>query len=550
MGKYRARYFGIILVSCIILSFISFRIEIPVFAEGNTPQNPARPLPTSVFLPTYDWQIHLSSDDSLVCEFEIAHTGEPTDEELINGCNYQQFAALKNTQECELNSEVRPGSCPGIYLSNLNNESKYGIYNAPPSSPSALFSMEGCVYDPLGNFCTGTPSLVFVGEEQLPGETIVQINGRIGNSSFVCESNQCIVELHETDYSGIPVSFYATSSFGDKSDEYSGLVRVISVEGEENSYYVDVVGDQWFGKKSASCSDIWRVFPGSTTLPSWLSTPADPTDLQSAESLYYLAASLINAGVVDASICANGGLETPNTASVCGITIAGPEVQYWQNQFDNEIVLVANMDGIPASLLKNMFIRESQFWPGIYKKVDEVGFGHLTESGADTLLLWNQEFFSGFCTLILTDSTCALGYANLDGETQAILRGALLAQANASCSSCEKGIDWTKANFSIHIFAAALRANCMQVNQVVENNTWKSAREVSSYEDLWRFTLINYNAGAGCLGNAIYRTNSAGDPIDWEHVAKNLSVACQSSVDYVVDVTDGETERVTEFLLP
>ena len=57
--------------------------------------------------------------------------------------------------------------------------------------------------------------------------------------------------------------------------------------------------------------------------------------------------------------------------------------------------------------------------------------------------------------------------------------------------------------------------------------------DAASYEDLWRFTLVNYNAGPGCLGLAVDETSSMGEPLDWEHLSSHLTPACQGAFDYV-----------------
>jgi hypothetical protein len=58
------------------------------------------------------------------------------------------------------------------------------------------------------------------------------------------------------------------------------------------------------------------------------------------------------------------------------------------------------------------------------------------------------------------------------------------------------------------------------------------------YEDLWRFTLVNYNGGPGCLSDAIKKTYSSGRPLTWDNVIQYLEPgACQISVEYVEDIT-------------
>ena len=86
------------------------------------------------------------------------------------------------------------------------------------------------------------------------------------------------------------------------------------------------------------------------------------------------------------------------------------------------------------------------------------------------------------------------------------VRLALIDAVNATCETCPLGIDLDRANFSIGVFAHTMLANCEQAGQLVENVTGGTAGSFASYEDLWKFTLVNYNAGPGCLGNALDAT--------------------------------------------
>jgi hypothetical protein len=188
--------------------------------------------------------------------------------------------------------------------------------------------------------------------------------------------------------------------------------------------------------------------------------------------------------------------------------------------------------------MKNVFSRESQFWPGYSATYTEAGLGHMSDLGADTVLLWNPSFFTQFCPLVLDSTVCQQGFGNLDISEQEMLRGALVQNVNASCPDCPLGIDLRQANFSISIFARSLLANCEQVGQIIYNTTRLPAGEVSYYEDLWRFTLVNYNAGPGCLSDAIERTYASRRPLVWENVIQHLEPgACQMGIKYVEDIS-------------
>ena len=212
-------------------------------------------------------------------------------------------------------------------------------------------------------------------------------------------------------------------------------------------------------------------------------------------------------------------------------------MEEWQNRFDLAIIAVAQETGVPAQLMKNIFAQESQFWPGVFRVPNEFGLGQLTDNGAATVLLWSPAFFEQFCPLVLDDSACQRGYIYLDAESQAILRGALAIQANADCPTCQAGIDLTNAEFSITLFANTLLANCEQVAQIMYNATGQIAGEVSSYEDLWRFTVANYHTGPGCLSYAMYTAWAARATMDWEHVSDYLTEPCESVIPYVENVT-------------
>jgi hypothetical protein len=214
-----------------------------------------------------------------------------------------------------------------------------------------------------------------------------------------------------------------------------------------------------------------------------------------------------------------------------------PEVIIWQNQFDEEILQVANVVKVPAQLLKNLFAQESQFWPGEFKEPQEFGLGQITDNGADTLLLWNPSFYNQFCPLVLTQEECSVGYVKLSSENQAILRGALATSADADCETCEFGIDLTKTNTSIDLIANTMLADCEQVAQIVYNATGKIGGEVSSYEELWKFTIADYHVGPGCLSYAMYTNWAAHTPMDWENVSSHLTEPCQTVIPYVTQIT-------------
>ena len=376
-------------------------------------------------------------------------------------------------------------------------------------------------------------------EEPLLYEHITAIHEQSNVGSTSCISDYCLVPLTAEFENGVEIEFWAESSFGDESEHFTALIRVLRVDVEidprETLWQVDVLSSQWQGIAPLSCSLTWEVFPTVGDLPEWLSTPEDIEGLASNEPLELLAGRLLLWGLVEASNCPFGGMLPNGTASNCGVEATQVFVDAWQDRFDARILEVAQKTHIPAKLIKNLFAQESQFWPGAFPNVKEFGLGGLHEHGGDTLLLWNRAFYDEFCPLVLSTETCSYNYPELNETHQKLLRGALTIAANVNCPSCPGGIDLAKAESTVDLFATILRANCDQVGQTVRYISGERPGAVSTYEDLWRFVLVNYNAGPGCLATALDAAQRKGDPISWEYVAPQLSdlKACESSVEYV-----------------
>lgn len=525
--------------------------SMPVRAQEETPEPVKAPKRLTTLQVNYtanEWWLVRWAGNDVTCRFIIDHEGLPIGDEIRTWCGDALYAEWNNTRACTLST---PGqttqSCSGMYLHYFESKPAVKEVEVELPLPGVWLSLSGCAVQPPGNRCLGTPSLVLTGEEPLPNENIISIQGVYLGEPFVCGGNPCTLPLKPTGSQGAEIEFWADSSFGDSSEHYTGHIRVIpqgdfmSPEGGSNDvplYYIDVISDQWRGAQQASCSDTWQSFPEIGGPEPWLRSPEDAAGLYTDVSLHYLSAMLITNDQVDASSCPNGGLESPLAANLCGVEKAHDKVVAWQNQFDAEILAVGRDTGIPAQLLKNVFSRESQFWPGIYDTYKEAGLGQLTDQGAETVLLWSPDFFQQFCPLVLHQSRCDLGFGNLNTNEQAMLQGALVKKVNAACVDCEAGIDLSQAVFSVRVFAETLAANCEQTGRIIANTTSQIPGQVASYADLWRFTLVNYNAGAGCLTTAIKRSYLAGEPLTWDNVSSHLEVACTGALDYVDDISN------------
>ena len=537
---------AIIRVLLVLFILLAFLQDTPVISSGLPSEGPKRSVSISTDYTIYEWWLLDWKNSDLVCQIYTESEAIPDYSQVLHYCGSAVQQRWIDTKPCVFQGGISsPQDCPGLYMHLVHTTPSKREMEVLLPSPEVWVSIAGCDKSPQKNHCSQVPYLRLQATEPLPNEQIIQIVGRINNASFTCPGAICDLPLSPTGMNGSLVEFWAESSYGDASPIFTAQVRVIpwgdfaNPDGnptDKPSYYVDVLSSQWLGEGVSTCSTIWQAFLPVDGPPAWLRTPALAEELESTREYFLLAGLLIKQGLVDASACPFGGLEANGAATPCGMDLARPYVQEWQNQFNAEIIRVANQTGVPAQMMKNIFSRESQFWPGIYDRVYEAGLGHLSEQGADTVLLWNPSFFSQFCPLILSEESCQRGFGNLDPDQQALLRGALVQQVNAQCPDCPTGIDLSQANFSISVFARSLLANCEQVGQIVYNSTGRQAGQVATYEDLWKFTLVNYHAGPGCLGNAMQRAIGNDQRLTWENVYPYLEEGCRTGFDYVQDI--------------
>lgn len=512
-------------------------------ASRALPEPPGPDRYTKVVIPyvAFTWWLTAWDNNDVVCEIVINIEGQPLPADIYQQCGEEIYDEWMETDPCP--DEVfasDPQACGGYYLHFSSSETLEKTVGVSLPAPQVWIELENCNQRPDGG-CSTRPTLVLRGEEPLPDEHITSIAGVVGSSPFECDGARCPFSLYVTRPEGIQMEFWAFSTYGDSSKPFTALIQVNVLQPENEPqpiWYVTVLSSQWAGMPTATCAETWQAFPPPGPMPEWLTTPRTAPELASNVPYTYLAGNLISQGFVDASSCPDDGVTVGGAATVCGMEIAREMVTEWQNRFDALIIHVATNTGVPAYLLKNMFSRESQFWPGTFMQGEDVGFGQLTDNGADTTFLWNPDFYNQFCPFVLSAETCSRGYAILEPEQQAMLRGALVSSVDATCADCPTGLDMTKADFSVEVFAHTMLANCEQAGRIVEELSGQTPGRVASYEDMWKLTLVNYNAGAGCLYDAVKFTYLDGQDLNWENVSAHLTVSCQGVVDYVEDISD------------
>ncbi|HNB54357.1 MAG TPA: hypothetical protein PK530_20595, partial [Anaerolineales bacterium] len=535
----------------IVFAGTFFRQE-EVFAEEGDP--PVRKAEIIVTFTQYQWWLTRWEDNQPSCYIIIEHEGIPTNLEVLANCGESLYDEWIVTPACPPAAEGGDTSvCDGLYvfLADIQPGQRKVTIDLPV--PTIWLSLNGCIPTPPKNECGQIPSLVFQAEEPLPNEIITAVHVKLEGAIYDCITPRCEIPMTATPINGSEVEFWADSSYGDQSKHFTARVRIVDagVNPDRKIWYVDVISSQWQGDPTVnSCAATWEAFPPIGDPPEWLSTPADPAELSSNTPYAFLAGQLIQQEIVDASGCENDGLLENGAANQCGVESARTVITDWQNQFDTTIWEVAQRTTIPAQLLKNIFAQESQFWPGEIIN-DEYGLGQLTSLGADGPLIWNPSFFEQFCPLVLHEETCAKGYLNIEPEYQAMLQGALATMTNSDCPECEQGIDLVHAQSSVDVFAQLIQGNCEQVSYMVYDITSKAPGAVATYEDLWRFTLVNYNAGPGCLTYAMRSAyNTTHSTIDWETVKTRFPVGCPYAVQYVDRVTRVRQPGDADFLTP
>jgi len=485
----------------------------------------------------YEWWLMRWTDNTNMCRIITDHEGLPYPDDIFVYCGYDRYQEWLETKTCNAALEGKEtSSCEGLYLHKVASEALERTIIIDLPLPTAWISLSGCDPSISSNRCEELPNILITGEEPLPNETIIRVQGTYNEIPFLCEGPQCEIPIRPTTKDGVEIEFWVDSSFRDSSNKYKAHLRVtdggVSIGPDSGGWIIDVIGDRWLQSEQAQgCKTIWGSFEPIDGPPLWLDSPDWPVLLTTDDPLMFLAGRLIERGIVDAIECPGGGLEENGYSNQCGLEKARTEVDEWQNRFDDQIVAVSKETGIPSQLMKKLFAMESQFWPGANSDKEEYGLGQLTELGADTLLLWNRSFYNQFCPLVLSNETCNLGYPQISGENQEILRSALAITANSNCSDCPASIDLDHANNSIELFAQTILANCQQVGQIITNVTGKTPGVVASYVDLWLFTLVNYHAGPGCLSNAI--SNIRGNTITWAAIIEDLESDCPGIEQYV-----------------
>lgn len=414
----------------------------------------------------------------------------------------------------------------------------------PASLLASSLDLYAFIQAPTGPVSRPYVTLIAFGSVARSGSVVIR--GFINSDEFICSESPCVIYLQ----SSSRLVFRAYADTGESSDEVIASVSVVQVEG---GFLVTIDAVSQFTPFTDSCAAIWRVRDEENA--SWDNFVQFPFELNTDKTLHFLATKLILNGVVDARDCPDGGLSLSlDWPTGCGLEKARSAMIAWQNQFDEYIWLASRNHGIPPKLLKTLIDYESQFWPGNSRfYLDEYGLAQINQLGVDVLLRRDPTYYQRVCASAQLD--CTRPYASLDPEQQRLIRGLAISSIDATCPTCDYGVDLDRAKQSIDLIASLLQANCQQVDairkQAVEPDPDADAATATAavatieaggtssgttYEDLWRFTLLAYHSGSNCFREAYIELRKHGGDVNWENFAGELM--CKGGENYVEGLMD------------
>jgi hypothetical protein len=402
--------------------------------------------------------------------------------------------------------------------------------------PSGLYAY---IEAPIGP--VPQPYVILSAFSAIPTQISITIRGFVNSDEFICTSSPCAISLQTS-------SRLVFAGYADSGETSEPVIASVSVTRTDDGYLVTIDSVSQFQTFNNSCGIAWNVFDESNV--AWDDFVQFPYELHTKKTLHTLATQLLLNGIVDASDCPVGGLSLGlNWPTACGLERASSAMIEWQNQYDGHIWLASRDQGIPPKILKTLIEIETQFWPGNSRfYLDEYGLGQVNQLGVDVLLRRDPALYQRICPSVLSD--CFRPYLSLEPQQQAMIRGAVVKLMDATCADCEYGFDLNKAKESISLLAMLFRANCQQVDVILrlaevpdpdaEAATATAAvatvsaggdPDMTSYEDLWRFTLLSYHSGLNCFQEALISTRKAHKPFTWENVEEKLK--CRGGSDYV-----------------
>lgn len=500
--------------SLVIMSFL------PNLIAGNLittyePEPVSRLVNAEITVMANHWQLANWSDGKQACELFLEHDQWPAPGEVWAECGYEVMEQWINTPNCSISSgNGSTGNCEGLLLHYLGQTPVTYIEAIELPGIGLEITPLNCT---PGEWCEARPLVEVNALEPLDGYQIRNVHVRAGNRMKVYTGDEGRFNLPITDEQGGWLEYWAESSYGDWSDTVRIKYRVIMNE-DGSAFHFDLLGGEW-DKLASSGAALWQLFPPvDGSMPLVLSKPISAGDLFTAEPYVYLGGNLIRSGEVDASGCPDGGLNLNGTASECGKDAGIRQIVNWQNKYDEQIYQSAQTYNVPPRVLKAIIAQESQFWP-VSNDPYEIGLGYITSDGADLLLTWDVAYFLDICLPKYGEEVCSSGYGSLSEIHKTMLRRIVLDKIGTA--------------EEIDVLAAVLLASASQAGQMVLNTSRQELVYTTTYVDMWKISVGNYYAGAGCIGAAMEAVVGNEDVITWDSIVEQLAPECTIADDYV-----------------
>ena len=185
-------------------------------AAHAAPPGPDRVATITVNYTAYTWWMATWNKNRVVCSLVVDHKGQPTLGDVYQNCDSDVYVTFKTQPPCNAVGDKR--HCVGYYLLLVDTQQsqRQMTVNLPPAV--VWLSLEGCdsVSRAGTNICENQPILVLQGQEPLPNEHILGIEGTMDDQPFSCDAT-CKLKLTPTDQNGVALRFWAWSSYGDSS---------------------------------------------------------------------------------------------------------------------------------------------------------------------------------------------------------------------------------------------------------------------------------------------------------------------------------------------
>ena len=218
------RWFGLLIALSAVMVGTAFSSSPRPASVANPPPGPDRFTVTTVDYTAFTWWVASWSKNQVVCSVVADHEGAPTPEEIYRDCGNKVYQKWVSQPPC--NQHIAP-DCIGYYVFLVDQQAARKEIPMELPAATAWLTMVDCepVESVSPTVCEGLPSLVVYGQEPLPDQTITRVEGTLAGKPFACDGSQCVVPLEATDPAGAEMSFWAYSSYGDSSIEYTALVR-------------------------------------------------------------------------------------------------------------------------------------------------------------------------------------------------------------------------------------------------------------------------------------------------------------------------------------